>query len=100
MHSRLGGAAAQAAAPGGAAARGLPPRTPGTPRLGAFAAAARTPILARTPVLARGAAARTPGTALSVGRGGLEPWLARIGLAGAVRARMHAASSEPPHNYA
>lgn len=73
MASRLGVAAQQAATP-----RGLPPRTPATPRLGGFAA--------RTPAgqgMLRGH--RTPGTALSVGRGSLDSWLARTGLSGAVR---------------
>ncbi len=46
---------------------------------------ARTPATLRrflaTPMGARRSPARTPGTALSVGRGGLDSWLRRMGLA-------------------
>ena len=51
-----------------------PPRTPATLR--GFLA---TPDLAR-----RNPVARTPGTMLSVGRGGLDSWLGRMGLAAVV----------------
>ena len=47
-----------------------PPRTPTTLRR----------FLA-TPRFGRGSPARTPGTVLSVGRGGLDSWLRRMGLA-------------------
>ena len=50
---------------------------------------ARTPATLRrflaTPVGARRSPARTPRTALSVGRGGLDSWLRRMGLAEVVR---------------
>ena len=63
---------------------GTPLRTPA-----ALQRPARTPATLRrflaTPKLARRSPiARTPGTMLSVGRGGLDSWLRKMGLAAAV----------------
>ena len=60
----------------------------GTSRFAPARTPARTPATLRrflaTPAAARRSPARTPGTALSVGRGGLDSWLRRMGLANVV----------------